>query len=76
MIFTARQLQEKCQKQHVDLSLDLEARSRRNNLVFRGLCDVQNENCTGMIIDFLLEEMQIEITSNDIVRALRVATAL
>ena len=55
-------------------SLDLEARSRRNNLVFRGLCDVQNENCTGMIIDFLLEEMQIEITSNDIVRAHRLGS--
>ena len=55
-------------------SLDLEARSRRNNLVFRGLCDVQNENCTGMIIDFLLEEMQIEITLNDIVRAHRLGS--
>ena len=55
-------------------SLDLEARSRRNNLVFRGLADVLNENCAGMIIDFLSEEMQIQIGPNDIVRAHRLGS--
>lgn len=58
-------------------SLDLEARSRRNNLVFRGLCDVQNvqnENCTGMIVDFLSVEMNIQISQSDIVRAHRLGS--
>ena len=55
-------------------SLDLEARSRRNNLIFRGLADCRNENCAGLIIDFLAEEMQIDINSNDIVRAHRLGS--
>ena len=55
-------------------SLDLEARSRRNNLIFRGLADCRNENFAGLIIDFLAEEMQIDINSNDIVRAHRLGS--
>lgn len=55
-------------------SLDLEARSRRNNLIFRGLADVPGEKCAGMIIDFLMEEMQVEISQSDIVRAHRLGS--
>ena len=52
-------------------SLDLETRCRRNNLIFRGLADVPNENCAGMIVDFLMEEMPAEISQSDIARTHR-----
>lgn len=35
-------------------SLDLEARSRRYDLIFRSLADCNSENCTELIISFLL----------------------
>ena len=55
-------------------SLDLEARSRRNNLIFRGLADCQNENCAALIVDFLMEEMQLEISESHIARAHRLGS--
>ena len=55
-------------------SLDLEARSRRNNLIFRGLADVAGENCTDIIVDFLSEEMAMEISPIVIARAHRLGS--
>ena len=43
-------------------SIDLEARSWRNNLVFRGLADCNYENCKDVIVDFLSCELKIDIS--------------
>ena len=43
-------------------SIDLEARSRRNNLVFKGLADCNYENCKDVIVDFLSGELKIDIS--------------
>ena len=43
-------------------SIDLEARSRQNNLVFRGLVDCNYENCKDAIVDFLSGELKIDIS--------------
>ena len=40
-------------------SLDLEARSRRKNLVFRGLCENSREDCHNVIADFLSNELDL-----------------
>ena len=41
-------------------SLDIEARSRRKNLIFRGLFEHRGENCTELILDFLYDQLQFE----------------
>jgi hypothetical protein len=41
-------------------SLDLEARSRRNNLIFGGISEGKNENCHNKIINFLKDHLGIE----------------
>ena len=42
-------------------SIDLEARSRRKNLVFHGLAECPSEDCFQILRDFLWEEMGIDI---------------
>lgn len=41
-------------------SVDTEARSRRNNLIFRGLAENYGENCTQLILDFLKNHLDID----------------
>jgi hypothetical protein len=41
-------------------SIDLEARSRRNNLIFGGIPENKDENCFQVISDFLQTNLQIE----------------
>jgi hypothetical protein len=48
-------------------SIDAEARSRRNNLIFscvRGFVENKGENCTSLILDFI--ENRLTIRSNDV----------
>ena len=52
-------------------SIDLEARSRRNNILFYGLSESRNEDCKGIIIDKLRQELDIAISEADISRAHR-----
>ena len=53
-------------------SLDLEARSRRKNLIFRGLGETRGEDCYGKITDFLYNELRFEEDNFVIDRAHRV----
>lgn len=55
-------------------SIDLEARSRRNNLIFRGLADGFSENCTDLIVSFLNDEMQLDVSHDQIARAHRLGS--
>ena len=55
-------------------SIDLEARSRRNNLVFRGLADCNYENCKDVIVNFLSGELKIDISQAHIARAHRLGS--
>ena len=57
-------------------SIDLEARSRRNNLIFRGLADMPSENCAELIADFLELELELIITSSQIARAHRLGSLM
>jgi hypothetical protein len=41
-------------------SLDLEARSRRNNLIFGGLPEIKDEDCHSTIANFLSEHLGID----------------
>ena len=41
-------------------SIDIEARSRRNNLIFHGLADVVNENSKDIVNQFLANELEID----------------
>ena len=41
-------------------SIDIEARSRRNNLIFRGLSENKGENCFMLIRDFLNNHLDID----------------
>jgi hypothetical protein len=45
-------------------SIDLEARSRRNNLIFRGFTENRNENCYRILVDFL--ERSLDVRESDI----------
>lgn len=40
-------------------SIDMEARSRRNNLLFKGLVEGKKENCAQTIIDFIRTHLKI-----------------
>ena len=53
-------------------SIDLEARSRRNNLLFYGLSESRNEVCKNIIGMFVYDKFQITIREADISRAHRV----
>ena len=41
-------------------SIDLEARSRRTNLIFRNLCENNGENCFEMVRDFIYNELNVD----------------
>lgn len=41
-------------------SIDLEARSRRNNLIFRGIVENKGENCFELVRDFMVNHLDIE----------------
>ena len=41
-------------------SIDLESRSIRNNLIFNGIPESRDENCSTCIVHFLLQHLQIE----------------
>ena len=41
-------------------SIDLEARSRRNNLIFWGLAENVRENCFAVIRDFIKNELDLD----------------
>lgn len=52
-------------------SIDQEARSRRNNLTFRGIVEKKGENCYDLILDFLQNKLDIEPRDIYIARAHR-----
>ncbi|MEW8548621.1 MAG: hypothetical protein AB2693_34400 [Candidatus Thiodiazotropha sp.] len=52
-------------------SIDLEARSRRNNILFHGLRETRNENCIDIVCQFVQDQLQIQISDLDISRAHR-----
>ena len=41
-------------------SIDLEARQRRNNLIFWGIPEVRSENCMTLVADFLAEHLELD----------------
>ena len=52
-------------------SIDLEARSRRNNILFYGFSESKNENYKIKIIEMVQEELEIDLNESDISRAHR-----
>ena len=52
-------------------SVDLEARSRRKNLIFRGLFEFRNKNCTDVMHQFLYDQLNLDPESDVIERAHR-----
>ena len=52
-------------------SIDLEARSRRNNIIFHGLKESRSENCNDIICQFVYDQFQISINDANITRAHR-----
>ena len=48
-------------------SLDLESRSRRKNLIFRGLFESRNENCYDLIYEFLEDQLQLDDARSSVV---------
>ena len=53
-------------------SLDLEARSRRKNLIFKGLCENAVEDCISLIRDFIYNELDLDADGMCIDRAHRI----
>ena len=53
-------------------TIDLEARSRRNNILFFGVNESRNENCKATVMRFLRDHLDITINEEDINRAHRV----
>ena len=52
-------------------SVDMEARARRNNLIFRGFVENVGENCYDLLLDFLKNRLDIESRCVYIARAHR-----
>ena len=52
-------------------SIDLEARSRRNNLIFWGFVEIPNENCFAIISGFLADRLNLNPQNIYISRAHR-----
>ena len=52
-------------------SIDLEARSRRNNLIFWGLLETYNENCFFVIRDFIKRHLDLDADNMYLARAHR-----
>lgn len=53
-------------------SIDIEVRTRRNNLIFGGIMDTKGEECTQIIYDFF--KVNLKINSAVIGRAQRLAS--
>ena len=53
-------------------SIDLEARSRRNNILFYGLRENRLENCKDIICEFTSDRLNVNVYEQDISRAHRV----
>lgn len=53
-------------------SIDIEARGRRNNLIFRGIKESCYENCRELVFDFLANTLQIDTTGIVITRVHRI----
>ena len=53
-------------------SIDLEARSRRNNVLFHGLKEFRRQDCKNTICQFLSDQFDISIDESAISRAHRV----
>ena len=52
-------------------SIDLEARSRRNNIIFHGLKESRSKDCNAIICQFLYDQFQNSINDANITRAHR-----
>lgn len=52
-------------------SIAIEARSRRNNILFHGLKESRTEDCKDIICQFVLDQFQITINDSNITRAHR-----
>lgn len=52
-------------------SIDIEARSRRNNLIFWGLSENYNENCFAIIRDFIIHHLDLDANNMYLSRAHR-----
>lgn len=52
-------------------SIDLEARSRRNNLIFWGFSEIPNENCFAIIRDFIADRLDLDPSRMYLTRAHR-----
>lgn len=52
-------------------SMDIEARSRRNNLIFRGIREDRYENCSSRVLHFIANTLQIDTEGIVIARAHR-----
>ena len=55
-------------------SIDLEARSRRNNLILWGLAENVNENCFVVIRDFIKNELDLNADKMYLARAHRLGS--
>jgi hypothetical protein len=64
--------QTECLKSVVYRSIDGNARSRRNNLIFRGFAETRGENCFMIIRDFLANHLDIDSRKIYIARAHRI----
>ena len=42
------------------MSIDIESRSRRNNMIFRGITENNNRPCETLILGFMADEMRID----------------
>ena len=75
---TVKQLSESTQvnSRRIDLlaykSIDIEARQRRNNLLFWGIPEVRNEDCLTVISEFLGDKLGLDADAITIQRARRI----
>ena len=53
-------------------SVDLEAKSRRNNLLFYGRTENRNDDCKTVVCKLIKDHFDIEITENATIRAHRI----
>ena len=58
-------------KQNIRRMVDQEARSRRNNLIFHGIPETEEENCEDKLIQFVKEKLKVEISPTAVQRAHR-----
>jgi hypothetical protein len=55
-------------------SIDDNARSRRNNIIFYGLADMRNENCLEVLTEFLSDWLDIDLERTHIQRVHRLGS--